>query len=187
MSNTITPVGMWAQSTGQVTTEANGRLGKSDFLALLIAQMRYQDPLNPMDNTEMIAQMAQFSQLEQSLQMSEAFTGMQSVAMVGKVVTATATDGSMIRGRVVGTSTGDDPVLTLEDGSLVALEDVEGVTDTYSTLDSVSMLGRIVRFMSADGMAKAGRVFSVSTGANPVLTLEDGSQIALSDVLEVTY
>ncbi|MEK7475483.1 MAG: flagellar hook capping FlgD N-terminal domain-containing protein [Candidatus Coatesbacteria bacterium] len=188
MSLTVDPVGLYAQSTGKVTTEANGRLGKSDFLAMLVAQMKYQDPLNPMDNTEMIAQMAQFSQLEQSLQMSEAFTGMQSISMVGKVVSATATDGSLITGRVTGVSTGQDPVLTLEDGSLVALKDVQRVTDanTYSTIDSISMLGRRVRFAAADGTIVSHQVASVSTGANPVLTLEDGSKIGMWDILEVS-
>src|SRR4051812_36273555 len=43
---------------------ANKTLGKQDFLTLLVTQMRYQDPLQPQDNTAYVAQLAQFSQLE---------------------------------------------------------------------------------------------------------------------------
>lgn len=125
----IQPVGLYAQSTGQVTTEANGKMGKNEFLTMLVTQMKYQDPLNPADNTAMIAQMAQFSQLEQMLTMTEAFKGLQTVAMLGKIVSAMATDGSVLSGKVTSVSmNGDTPLLTLEDGSLVALQDVMEVT-----------------------------------------------------------
>src|SRR5512135_3668480 len=48
-----------------VQTAAGKTLGKDDFLKLFVTQMRYQDPLNPMDSAAFTAQLAQFSSLEQ--------------------------------------------------------------------------------------------------------------------------
>lgn len=51
----------------------DGTLGKDDFMKLLIAQMQNQDPTNPMKDNEFIAQMAQFSALEQTINLTKAF------------------------------------------------------------------------------------------------------------------
>ncbi len=52
------------QGNGKIFQDANKRLGKQDFLTLLVTQLRYQDPLSPEANTEFVAQLAQFSNLE---------------------------------------------------------------------------------------------------------------------------
>ncbi|WP_447977068.1 flagellar hook assembly protein FlgD [Candidatus Nitrospira bockiana] len=53
-------------STTQTTASTDsGRLGKDEFLNLLVTQLQYQDPLNPTDNETFITQAAMFSQLEQ--------------------------------------------------------------------------------------------------------------------------
>lgn len=55
-------------ASGATQTSQSGRadqLGKMDFLNLLVTQLRYQDPLNPIDDREFMAQLAQFSALEQ--------------------------------------------------------------------------------------------------------------------------
>ncbi|MEW6755829.1 MAG: flagellar hook assembly protein FlgD [Candidatus Latescibacterota bacterium] len=56
---------------GRPVASPQTSLGKDDFLRLLTVQLQYQDPLNPMDNTEFIAQMAQFSSLEQLQNMNQ--------------------------------------------------------------------------------------------------------------------
>lgn len=59
--------------TNKVTNQDQGILGKDDFLKILITELKYQDPLNPMDSKESIAQMASFSALEQMQNLNKGF------------------------------------------------------------------------------------------------------------------
>ncbi len=54
-----------ANSTSSSTTSSNSALGKDDFMKLMMEQLQHQDPLNPMDDSQFSAQLAQFSSLEQ--------------------------------------------------------------------------------------------------------------------------
>ena len=99
---------------------ANGRvasqeLGKDDFLKLLITQLSNQDPTSPMENTEFIAQMAQFSSLEQMTNMSTGFTKManllnssEAVTTIGRVVDVVSGE-STVTGTVSAVTRGDNP------------------------------------------------------------------------------
>lgn len=80
----------------------NSNLGKDDFLKLLITQLTYQNPLEPMDNRELVAQMAQFSSLEQMQNLNSQMASLSAINAIGK--TAKATDEN--KQEVLGTVTG---------------------------------------------------------------------------------
>ena len=73
---------------------ANSSLDKDAFLQLLVAQMKYQDPLEPTSNTEYIAQFATFSELEQMQNMSATLELSRASSLVGQTVLMKVTDSS---------------------------------------------------------------------------------------------
>ena len=66
----------------------NSLISPSAFLNLMIAQMRNQDFLNPMDDTQFVTQMAQFSTMQQMMELAEYSKSNYAMSMVGKTVTA---------------------------------------------------------------------------------------------------
>src|SRR5579884_714807 len=67
-----------SQAIASATAQASapgGPMGEDQFMKLLIAQMQNQDPMNPMDGTQMASQLAQFSSLEQLQEMNQTLTG----------------------------------------------------------------------------------------------------------------
>ena len=67
-------------------SDTSNDLGYDQFLQLLCAEMQYQDPLEPMDNTAMVSQLAQFSALEEMQNVSSALSNSQALSLVGKNV-----------------------------------------------------------------------------------------------------
>lgn len=73
-------------SDSQEQRKAGGSLDKQAFLQLLVAQMKYQDPLEPTSNTEYVSQLATFSSLEQMQNLNATMQVQQGTNLVGKTV-----------------------------------------------------------------------------------------------------
>jgi len=88
----------------QAERKVGSQLGKEDFLLLLVTQMQYQDPLDPADNTQFVAQLAQFSALEQMSNLNQTVTNTSATSLIGKEVlvrhTTTTGDTMEVQGTV---------------------------------------------------------------------------------------
>ncbi|MGJ7502501.1 flagellar hook capping FlgD N-terminal domain-containing protein [Variovorax sp. ZT5P49] len=117
-------------SSGTTNLQANS-LGMEDFLKILLTQLTYQDPLKPMDNQQFMAQMAQFTSLEQTQQLNNKIAtlitnqaALQSVGLIGKTVDITTSSGN-VTGTVSALSlSGDSPLLTVRTAAGATLSDI---------------------------------------------------------------
>lgn len=118
-------------SASAAAPAAASSLGLQDFIRVLTTQLTYQDPLKPMDNQEFMAQIAQFTSLEQTQQLNDRMqmlvdnaAALQSVGLIGRSI-----DFAGASGRSTGTVTGlsfasDAPVLTVSLANGTVLNDV---------------------------------------------------------------
>lgn len=75
-----------ASATSASKEKTNNNLDKEDFLNLLVAQMKYQDPLQPQSNTEYVSQLATFTQVEATENMAHTAESLEAGGLIGKTV-----------------------------------------------------------------------------------------------------
>ena len=127
--------GLQAMMPGSSGAATGASADKEMFLQLLVAQLRYQDPMNPTDTSEFLSQSAQFTSLEKMQDVADQTAALAGASMafgasglVGRDVAYTATDGTTASGTVSGVSFGaSGPVLQVG-GTDVPLAQVLSVT-----------------------------------------------------------
>ncbi len=118
----------------QISTDrtTSNELGKDDFLKLLVTQLQYQDPTEPMENTEFISQMAQFSSLEQMTNLSTSFEKMASFI--------TSSEATSTLGRTVELNVGDVTTTGVVEGATRGENPQILVNGMYYTLDKIAKI-----------------------------------------------
>ena len=150
-------------SLSEKKTESTG-MDKDAFLQLLVAQMKYQDPLEPTSNTEYIAQYAQFSQVEALNNMSTTMELSRYSSYVGKEVVIETSDSSgksnQVRGFVDYVTFEEGKAYFSIEGNLYAAEDmVTVISNQYSNAESIAKT-------IADTLKHLPAIDSISISAN---------------------
>ena len=118
--------------------QAGGSLDKDAFLKLLVTQMKYQDPLEPTDNTEYVSQLATFSELEEMQNMSASLGKQNASSLIGQYVYIEETDSTgntrMVEGTVDYVSFSGNKTYLSINGSLYNYDDLVSVADADYTL-----------------------------------------------------
>jgi flagellar basal-body rod modification protein FlgD len=140
VNNTTGVSALSSEQLNAASRAVSNELGKDAFLRLLIAQLSNQDPLNPMDDREFIAQMAQFSSLEQMTNLNKTLESMASldkynaVSYVGKnIFFQYEGDDGMVEPRMdlvvaVFFDEKEGPMLETEHSGLIPLYKIDGAT-----------------------------------------------------------
>lgn len=122
---------------------ANNSLGKEAFLQLLVTQMQYQDPLNPSTDTEFVAQLAQFSALEQMQNLSQTALNSQAFSLVGKEVIIKVTSEST---GAVSYKQGTVDYVTIKNGEAKICVDNElyDMDELYTVIDDMYAVSKLI-------------------------------------------
>lgn len=120
-------------SLKNTSTSSTDGMDKDTFLQLLVAQMKYQDPLEPTSNTEYISQYAQFSQVEQMQNMAASTDLARASSLVGEEVyvktTTSSGDTDYVQGKVDYVVYENGKAYLSIDESLYSLDDLDTVVD----------------------------------------------------------
>jgi len=168
-----------AVTTNNSTTTAKSSLGKDDFLKMLVAQLQNQDPLKPMDDTAFVAQMAQFSSLEQMQNLNSSTLATQANGMIGDTVTWTNDDNEIFEGVVKGVS--------IVSGEAKLIVEVDGITyKDFMPTETSDLLNKKISWVDDNKVAHSG-VITKAEIVNGSLSIVASSVDANGKVTSSTF
>jgi flagellar basal-body rod modification protein FlgD len=204
MANTIDS-SLLLNTVQNTAKKATSTLGKDDFLKILMTQLQNQDPLNPMQDKDFVAQMATFSTLEQITNMGKSIDQFVSVQQQNKLIQYSQFVGRDVtwhkaqegqtnvqqgEGKVVSVQFKDDTVLfTLEDGTTLEPGNISQINETSidsQMLQSSMLIGKTVDYTNDQKEEKTASVKSVSfkDGKTQYL-LNDEARINASQITKI--
>jgi len=117
------------KKTEEIVTQGNQNMGKDDFLKLMVAQLKYQNPMEPSKDLDFIAQTAQFSSLEQMtnlntkvIELISSNKQLYANTMIGRQITWTDEDDSIKSGIVSKVELNDGEPVLIANNEKVSLD-----------------------------------------------------------------
>jgi Flagellar hook capping protein len=147
----MTTVSSTTSTSTTVSTTHSTTLDQEDFMTILLAQLEYQDPNDPMDDKEMAAQLVQYSSLEMLTNINENLTTLVDASSTDTVLSGVNYIGKSIK------STGYN--LTVSDGTVSTLYYSLGETVTEATANIYDTDGDIIRSVSLGDKAEGDYTF----------------------------
>jgi len=148
-------------STTAASTRNTSEMGKDQFLQLLVTQLKYQNPLEPMDDKEFVAQMAQFSSLEQMQNMNTTFSSMKAFNLMGKTVSASIKDDetgevNVVNGLVEKVKIESGKSYVQVNGEDIPVDNITDITNSSSAqiTDLMPLIGKNVNASITDETTK---------------------------------
>jgi flagellar basal-body rod modification protein FlgD len=208
MANTINSSLLLSNYQTSQRKTGSDSLGKDDFLKILMTQLQNQDPLNPMQDKDFIAQMATFTSLEQMTNMNKSITSLVSAQeqaqlisysqFIGKEVSwhklTESKDGNSVIKQGTGKITSlkfTDGVATflLEDGTSLTSGNISQINDTKGDtmlLQASMMIGKTVTYSSDNNEVKQAKVASVSfKDGKSLFQLENGESVSSTSITKI--
>lgn len=160
------------------TSTSSSSVSSFDFLKLMTMQLQYQDPTNPMDNSEMLAQEAQFATLEQMEALQSSFSSFSNIyqanSLMGQIVEVTHNDNAIV-GKVDYIDFSDSKGASVSvKGTLYPLSEVTKVcpdgnssTDSDKTNNLLSSIGSALDKLTGSVSDIAQKLLGSSESDNP--------------------
>lgn len=183
-------------TSSSTSSIAGSDLGKDEFFKLLLTQLQYQDPLNPMENAEFIAQLAQFSTLEKMQSLDSNIALMlemdqigQANRMIGKEIEASI-EGSeeMIKGTISSAKMVDGKVILSVGEKNVNLTDIVSISETESS--RLAQASNLIKMevearIPETGETVSGIVDAVEMKDGDIVLKVEGRLVKLRDITSV--
>jgi flagellar basal-body rod modification protein FlgD len=155
----VSSAGQSVPSDTSVTNPAS-MMGENDFLKLLVAQLQYQDPMNPTDNNQFMQQQAQFATVEGINNLQKTMTAMQAqqqVGLIGKQVSYPNSDGSIATGVVSAVNTASNGTVTVTvNGQSVAPSAITTVSADPDGASETEVLSQLLQLLESGAAGGAG-------------------------------
>lgn len=181
INTNTTTTGSSTATSSSLSTAVSASLSQADFLKLMTAQLQAQDPTNPVDNTQFVSQMAQFSQLSNSQDLLTAVNGLTSSINTSQQTSQVLSSASLVNRQVMvpsstvsysgSTVTGAANVSSAGD---VSVNIIDGAGNVVRTMDLGNQNSGLAQF-SWDGKDNSGN--AAAAGTYNVTASSNGSSL----------